>query len=277
MPANLENLGFGTEWVDFKTDSYEGYLPNMSDYHMHAYYEISLILSGSVKILLPDAAQTGMQSRLVLTPPMTSHLIVCEPHILYRRINLLFSPDFLTVHDSEWKNLLGVFGRNGRVVPLSNAGLADFLHLAQEMQCESDRFRLRLWLMLFLSKISSHVKEEGDGTATELPAFVTEALSYLQEHHAEKIVAADLAWRLGVGRTTLMTAFKKYTGSTLNEYLTSCRLKHAITLLRCGNTRQSTAEACGFGDACNMIRSFRQRFGMTPGEYLQKEGTSTFI
>ena len=271
MPANLENLGFGTEWFDFKTDSYEGYLPNMSDYHMHAYYEISLILSGSVKILLPDAAQTGMQSRLVLTPPMTSHLIVCEPHILYRRINLLFSPDFLTVHDSEWKNLLGVFGRNGRVVPLSNAGLADFLHLAQEMQCESDRFRLRLWLMLFLSKISSHVKEEGDGTATELPAFVTEALSYLQEHHAEKIVAADLSWHLGVGRTTLMTAFKKYTGSTLNEYLTSCRLKHAITLLRRGNTRQSTAEACGFGDACNLIRCFKRKFGVTPRQYLKEK------
>ena len=113
MPAELEEYGFGTIWTDFYTDCYEGFLPNMSDYHMHRYYEISLILSGDVKVLLPDAVQQGTQCRLVLTRPMTSHLIVCQPQLLYKRINLLFSPDYLVDYVPEWKQLLGCFPKKG--------------------------------------------------------------------------------------------------------------------------------------------------------------------
>ena len=76
MAVELNNLEFGTRWTDFYTDYYEGYRPNMSDYHMHEYYEISLILSGDVKVLLPQSVQSGTMSRLVLTRPMTSHLIL---------------------------------------------------------------------------------------------------------------------------------------------------------------------------------------------------------
>ena len=59
MSANLENFGYKSEWKDFFCDSYEGYLPNMSDYHMHEYYEISLILCGNVKVLYTKESQTA--------------------------------------------------------------------------------------------------------------------------------------------------------------------------------------------------------------------------
>jgi AraC-like DNA-binding protein len=270
MSANLENFGYKSEWSDFFCDSYEGYLPNMSDYHMHEYYEISLILCGNVKVLLPNSVQHGTESRLVLTPPMTSHLILCEPQMLYKRINLLFSADFLEGYLPERKHLLSVFERNGRVIPLTEEQLKEFSSLAFEMQSDENLFRRRLRLMLFLSKIADQVPVLQE-KAEELPSYVTDALSYLQEHYAQKILAADLAWQLGVGRTTLMTAFKKYTGTTLNEYLTRCRLKQAIKYLRSGETQQTTADICGFGDACNLIRAFKRCLGCTPGEYLKEE------
>ena len=276
MPTELDNLGFGTRWTDFSTDSYEGYLPNMSDYHMHEYYEISLILSGDVKVLLPHSVQHGTMSRLVLTRPMTSHLIVCEPNLLYKRINLLFSGDFLADYLSERNQLLGVFGKHGRVIPLTEEQTKEFSALAEEMRKDSDPFRRRLWLMLFLSKISDFLRE-GQETSEELPSYVSEALSYIQENYAQKIVSSDLAWRLGVGRTTLLTAFKKYTGATLNDYLTRYRLKQAISCLRQGKTQQDAAEICGFGDACNLIRAFKRCFDMTPGQYLKMQNAECKI
>ena len=268
MSVELNNLEFGTRWTEFHTDYYEGYLPNMSDYHMHEYYEISLILSGNVKVLLPHSVHSGTVSRLVLTRPMTSHLIICEPNQLYKRLNLLFAGEFLADYLSERNQLLSIFGKHGNVIPLTQEQTAELLRLAEETKNETDSFRQRLRLMIFLSKVSELSKKD-EKNAEALPACVSDALSYIQENYQSKIVADELAWRLGVGRTTLMTAFKRYTGSTLNEYLTRYRLKLAISLLRQGETQQIAAERCGFGDACNLIRAFRRRFGATPGQYLR--------
>jgi AraC-like DNA-binding protein len=274
MAVELNNLEFGTRWTEFHTDYYEGYLPNMSDYHMHEYYEISLILSGNVKILLPHSVQTGTECRLVLTRPMTSHLIVCEPNQLYKRLNLLFAGDFLSDDLPMRNQLLGVFGKHGKVVLLSQEQAEDFLKLAEEAKSETDPFRQRLRLMIFLSKVAE-ISKKDERSAETLPSCVSEALSYIQESYQSKIVADELAWRLGVGRTTLMTSFKRYTGSTLNEYLTRYRLKQAIPLLRQGKTQQDAAEACGFGDACNLIRAFKRCFNVTPGQYLKTKNPQT--
>ena len=268
MAVYLDPIGYKSQWVDFNVNRYEGYLPNMSDYHMHEYYEISLIISGKVKVLLPDAVYDGTSSRILLTAPLTAHLVVCEPTMLYKRINILFSYDFLANYVPEWKQLLGVFGKNGRVITLDSEHIERFVRMADEFDAESDPFRKRLLLMLLLSRMLDI--SGSDGVAEEPPAFVSEVLLYIQDNFQNKILAADLAWRFGVGRTTLMTAFKKYTGSTLNGYVTDCRLKNAIEMLKKGATQQGAASASGFGDACNMIRAFHRRFGMTPKKYVAK-------
>lgn len=267
MSTNLDANGYKTRWKDCRVNRYAGYLPNMTDYHMHEYYEMSIIISGKVKVLLPDTVHDGTESLIVLTAPMTSHLVVCEPQMLYKRINILFPYDFLAEYVPEWKQLLSVFGKNGRVIILNEKQLNDFIAIAEEFEGDNDVFRKRLLLMLLLSRISDIAGGEGE-VIEEPPAFVTEALLYIQENYSQKILANDLAWRLGVGRTTLMTAFKKYTGSTINGFITDCRLKNAIRLMRQGETQHTVALTCGFGDACNMIRAFKNRFGVTPGKYM---------
>ena len=268
MSADLKNYGYGVSWKDFYTDSYEGYRSRMSDYHMHSYYEISLIFSGNVKILFPDKMQSGEECRLVSSRPMTPHLILCEPDQLYSRVNMLFSNDYFLGIPSEWKHILGVFGKGGRVLILTKENATKLGELAEKIKNDSDPIRRRLRLLLFLS-IATEIAGSYEECADELPGFVTGTLSYLQEHYSEKIVAEKLAWELGIGRTTLMTAFKKYTGSTINEYLTDLRIKEANKLLKSGYTEQLTAEKCGFGDTSNMIRCFKKRFNMTPKQYVR--------
>ena len=270
MPVQLDGHGFETHWHHIKTDSYEGYLPRMTDYHMHDYYEISLILSGDVKVLLPGIAESSTHSKLVLMRPRTPHFIVCTPNMLYKRRNLLFSGEFVTNYIPEWQKLTAIFGKDGTVQHVSPAECAEYEELIDKIENETDLLRKRLYLLLLLSLISERM--EATGEISEPPYYVTGALSHISEHYGEKIVAADLAWKLGIGRTTLMTAFKKYTGTTLNEYLLQCRIKNAVRMLRDGMTEQQAAEACGFSDACNLIRSFKHYFKMTPKQYLAKHG-----
>jgi hypothetical protein len=51
-----------------------------------------------------------------------------------------------------------------------------------------------------------------------------------------------------IGRTTLMTAFKKYTGSAINDYLICCRIDIAGNLLWQDVSVQKTEERSGLGN-----------------------------
>ena len=270
MSVYLDGHGFGTAWHDLVTDHYRGYLPRMTDYHLHVYFEISLILSGNVRVLLPGLAESGTDCRLVLMRPRTPHFIVCEPNLLYERRNVLFSGDFIVNYVPEWQRLSSVFGKDGMVHSITAEECREYNDLIIRLEQESDPFRRRLHLLMLLSLIADRM--EATGEMKEPPAHITEALAYITEHSNERIVASELAWRLGVGRTTLMTSFKKYTGTTVNEYVLQCRLKNAIRYLRQGLTEQQTAELCGFSDACNLIRSFKRYFKITPKQYLLKQG-----
>lgn len=267
MSVALAANGFGTEWKEIRLDRYEAFYPNMTDYHMHEYYEISLIRSGNVHVLLSDQAEHSTDCKIVLLPPHAPHFIYCEPDRLYSRRNLLFSPDFLEGTMPEWQRLRQIFQKNGAIFNLTQEQSDRYLSLIEQIETENDLLRRRLLLLYLLSLVSDAMREQ-DG-ADKLPAYVAEALSYISTHYPERIVASDLAMRLGVGRTTLMTGFKKYTGTTLNECLARCRLKHASRLLRTGQTEQQVAEACGFGDPCALIRAFKRFFGKTPRQYLQ--------
>lgn len=269
MPISLENLYYRTKWNDCTVDYYEGYRTTMVDFHMHDYYEVSLILTGNVKVLLSDHVQEGTEARFVLSAPKTPHFISRDPDIFYSRLNLLFSRDFLDGYVPESQQLLSVFGAHGRIIPLSETERDFFRKLILEIDTEGDLFRRRLKVLCLLSHLSEHCKEEPVDPA--IPPCVTGALTYIGEHYAEKILAADLAWHLGVGRTTLMTAFKAYTGSTLNDHIILCRVKNALHLLRAGATEQEAAEASGFGDTCGLIRGFKKCYGMTPRQYLLAE------
>ena len=108
-------------------------------------------------------------------------------------------------------------------------------------------------------------------TSSQTPKYITAAVSYLTENFTRKITADELAATVGVGRTTLMTGFKKYMGVTMNEYVTGCRLKQAIKQMRSGSTIDEAAEECGYADGSCLIRVFKKRFGVTPMEYLGRK------
>lgn len=154
MATNLDNLEYKKSWHSFYVDYYEGYSPNMDSFHMHEYYEISLIISGNVKVLLANSASEGVGCRIVLTAPNTPHFIACEQNELYRRLNLLFSPDFIETYSSEFKSLLGIFGKNGQIISLTEAQCDEYLHLAEKMRTESSPIRKKLLLLYLLSLIS---------------------------------------------------------------------------------------------------------------------------
>ncbi|MBQ9773313.1 MAG: helix-turn-helix transcriptional regulator [Clostridia bacterium] len=267
MAVNLDNLYYRSTWENCFVDFYGGYHTKMLDFHAHDYYEISLILAGRVKVFLSDHAQEGTECRIVLTSPKTPHFIYRDPDVFYSRLNLLFSDSFVADYVPEWDQLRTVFGTTGRVITLTDGQVEFCKAQIRAIESETSVFRQRLHILCLLSHLSD-MAGQNVTESSSIPHYVTGALTYIGEHYAEKILAEELAWRLGVGRTTLMTAFKKHTGSTLGDYLMRCRVKNASRMLRVGIGEQQAAEACGFGDTCGLIRAFKKCYGITPKQYL---------
>lgn len=252
------------EWQDICTVARESYHTPTPDFHEHPYYEIILILSGNSRILLEDQAEEGEKDYLLLTRPGIRHYTAGS----LRRWFLLFTEEFITKVLPEWEAVQQAFGDHGKILPLTPEQRDFCKEFFLRIHNEPIPFRKRLLTLYLLSYIRDFAASNRRPAAT--PSYIIDALSYIEEHYPDKITAEQLAQKLYIGRTTLMTNFKKYTGNTLIEYITLCRLKNAIQMLLQGSTEQEAAEACGLGDSTNLIRCFKRVYGMTPRQYLPK-------
>ena len=270
---NLENGGYFRTWKNCKVTVAEGYQSVMVDFHTHDFYEISLILSGNVRSLLKDRAVDGAESRLLLTAPHTPHLVYLTAPGLYSRINLSFSREFLENYVPEWGRLSKVFGRDGSILLLRSEQRELCREKLIAIRDEENLFRQRLLILELLSYVAEFDPSGESGESDTAPGYIMEALAYVDSHYAERIVAAGLARRLGVCRTTLMTAFRAHTGTTLAQYVMRVRLRNAIKLLREGMSQERVAERVGFGNGGGLIRAFRHCYGMTPRQYIRSQTT----
>lgn len=263
--------GYGTEWQDFRLKHRESYSTSVTDFHEHEFFEVNLILSGNVNILMKDKVEEGNGSYVVLTSPGTPHYIRCAPDTLYKRFYLMVSRQFIVNYVPEWEELASLFGKRGRVIKITRQEAEKYEKMVKQIDAEKDRFRQRLLILYFFSYLSEKV-EDRDLDSQKIPKYVMNALTYVNEHLSEKIIAEELASKLFVSRTTLLTTFKQYTGLTLNHYILNCRIKKAISLLKEGKAEAEVAEECGFSDSSAFIKSFKKVYKITPKQYIKKNG-----
>ncbi len=269
MINSLYDYGYKEKWNDFHIDYKEGYYTSVTGFHKHDFYEINIILSGNTKIIFSDRTKENKKSCIVLTRPGTPHFISCLPDTLYSRIYLVFSQDFISTAVPEWQQLIEIFENTGGIISISNEEKDFCKTIIKRIESETDPFRQKMLILYFLSYIKEFASSKEVNFAP-VPDYIVNALSYIENHYQEKIIASDLAEKLYISRTTLMTAFKKHTGVTLNNYIIYYRLKNVIKLLKEGKTRQEAAELCGFNDSSSLIRCFKKHYKMTLNQYLSK-------
>ncbi len=264
------DLSFKTDWDNVCVIHKEGFYTSIFDFHKHEFYEINLILTGNVKIILSSLSEETNQPRLVLTRPHTPHFITCNSDTLYSRLYLLFTKDFLQDYFVDFKRFDQVFGDNGNIIKINGQQLKFIKSTILLIEKEKDSLRQKL-LTLYLLSFLFDINAPEQFNKSFVPPYILKALSYIESHFSEKITAESLSKTLYIGRTTLMTNFKKHTGSTLNDYIVATRLKNAITLLQNGKSESETAEICGFSDSGSLIRHFKKQFNLTPKQYIKKQ------
>ena len=110
------------------------------------------------------------------------------------------------------------------------------------------------------------VPELWDGQGSR---YVRQATAYIREHYSDPdICVSDGA--LGISEGHLSHMFKKETGGTILFWMTRCRIREAIRLLKEGNMKTyEVAEAAGYRDISYFSSTFKRITGHSPSEYLK--------
>ena len=89
----------------------------------------------------------------------------------------------------------------------------------------------------------------------------------MDSHINEDLKISKLAQAYSYTENYICSQFVRQTGITLKQYILTKKLTLAKQFLENGLSVTETAEACGFNDYTNFIRTFKKVTGATPGKF----------
>jgi AraC-like DNA-binding protein len=112
-------------------------------------------------------------------------------------------------------------------------------------------------------------ESEGGRTSAETVRMVHD---YLLENISERVTIEELSRKFHINPTTLKKAFKDEYGSSIAAHTKEHRMERAEILLREGGASVSdVARAVGFDSASRFASAFKEKYGITPGDYRRKK------
>lgn len=103
---------------------------------------------------------------------------------------------------------------------------------------------------------------------SQTPTTALKAKRYILENLEQKLSLLEICKSISCSKSTLLTAFKKTYGTTVNGFITDTRLAHARQMLIEGHmTINEIALKVGFYDQSYFSKVFSKKYGITPSEF----------
>src|SRR6266480_5989486 len=129
---------------------------------------------------------------------------------------------------------------------------------------DAGRAALEGWAMLLLSA-AARTKDVPQATP---PIWLSDAVAMIERRACESISLGTMAQALGVHRTTLAAAFRRFRHTSVGESIREVRIRHVMRALVGGKMPLcEVATVCGFHDQAHMGRVFHKAVGFSPGAY----------
>ena len=259
----------------FRVEHFKG-LSVMMHAHVHALYELYFCTENvEQKSIINGIEYVYHYPCVILSPPYTVHSMSCEDPdaVDFDRYVFYFNEEMVP---AKMRSMVG-----GTIFRLSEEQ-ADYLKRllvwCEEVPSANATREWELTCMLLLSRLFEICSEEHTVSVESGPNYIQSVLQYVSAHLSEPIDAKEIARRFSVSRSKLDRDFKRYTQNTFHDYLESCRLNLAKSLL-CVVPPLSIREIaprCGFESESYFFPFFKRQTGMTPLEFRNQLSKTSF-
>lgn len=235
------------------------------DSHCHSSYEIILVLTGKITVLIEGREYVASPTHAVILPPFVYHSILGHGHGEYERIDFCFEES--TVPPEIKRD----FATRVREYPLFiGEENAKIFSLMKKMICDekSERFvplfcaeLTRLFYMISDTDVNSASREDGEADATS-----AKIIAYINENIESRITLDELSHRLFLSKSTVCHVFKNKMKISVKQYILQKKMSYATACLRDGMPAGEVAKRIGYENYVNFYNIYKKTTGVTPGE-----------
>ncbi|MDH6364681.1 AraC-like DNA-binding protein [Enterococcus sp. PF1-24] len=265
-------------WKKYTSDKfqikYDQLIYKVGSYHYNWHDEIELLwlLKGKIEVNVDGKICTLEAGDLFVINSNCGHAtFATKPDSIAMR--LYVSPNFFLSQGVKLN--VGTFNLNSnidRINPQYNNLRADLANLQLLILSESSPFQIHA-LFFRIAESMLHFFETNSikqprYSIRQKRNFLDHAIQYLEDNFKKELTLEQLAQKCNYSTTYLSKIFKSELGINYYEYLTRCRLQHAIQQLAITDEKiANIAYDNGFNDIKAFNKMFKKHFGTTPSDY----------
>lgn len=236
---------------------------NMAQSHFHEYFELYYLESGERFHMIGNEIYHMNSGEFVLIPPYIMHHSYGENDMPFKRLIVYFTKEMIMQSD-----ILELLSQEARVYQKDEHREIHSLMCKILKEAETDDIHSKYMKTLLLNQISILLARYSSETAKpEQQNRITQIIQFLQENYTEDISLDDLSSHFYLSSYYLCHEFKKYTYTTIVQYINNLRVLHAQRLFQ--ETSQSVTEISkivGFSNVTHFNRIYKSVTGMSPSQ-----------
>ncbi len=237
----------------------------------HDLWELACILSGEAGITSGTRLYECQAWDVMIHPPGIFHSMWSKNNEKVKFLTIGFVGEGLTgmvprgkfiLTESE-KQLVALLREK-----LEQCGTGEDLHEG-DIGAEDAQIIKNLLEVLVLS-LYNRCRETAETASGRDTAQFAAIAGYLKQHLCEPLDVSRICQDCSIGKSTLKTLFRRYTGLGVMKYYNYLRIQNAVKLLGQGLSMAEIAETMGFSSQNYFSTFFKRETGVSPSQYKTK-------
>ena len=239
--------------------------------HYHDCHQILFIKSGRIEIEINGKIQTASSGDIIIISRFENHSIKILSE-KYERYIIRIDPQIADVKKDF--SILTLRPQSFQNIIHSNKYFDDFINIFEriikefkinDISSQKINELLVSELLIYAERLLPNNSAEYNDSHFEI---VFNLQRKFENEYSEQFNLKNLAEQYHISISNLCHSFKKITGSSVMDYLISCRMANAKRLLTKTNLSISEiVELCGFSDNSNFSRTFKKLNNISPSEF----------
>ena len=244
--------------------------PQMSNYHIHDFYELYYLEKGNVLYFIGNELFKMKPGEMIFTPTNLYHKTNYDEKADVERILFTFPKEFI---DEEYKMYITEL-KKSKHIQFSANNLYKIREIIKKIEFEHNERSIgfekmqKALFMELLVTISRYKLKENKEKYSSAHKIIREAVQYISTNYNQEITLSALARKYAISPPHFSSQFKKITGVGMNDYLNITRIVASEKLLETTNLPiTKIAMECGFNDSNYFASVFKKIKGITPKKY----------